>query len=416
MSRRAVRLEEVKGVTLVELLMALAVLAILGTISAAVLNAGVSSWTHAQQRVALQQVADAVIEGLLEGGFEEDGLKDAVELRDAAQDAVSIVPLWTDRSHVPDPLKNKPQRFTLEKQFKAGAATPVGQVRERGSDDWVSVPLSFDYGAGADPLRPDDVVTFTEPIPPGASLKLLYTPDAQIHSETQIRFWWEADLGTVFRSYAGSSRPLVRQMRGVRIERLAFLYYDNLNRLLPMGRSYTASELRRITGVKVYLLLSRTEGWSEVTSFTNIRNVQTIGVTITVGSRLPLPSPQEIKAFSLGDFHGLRGEGLLELVVTTDERPRWKIRLEFAPGSESDQIILNRFQIEAPPGTIRTAMILNQAIAQNEFVNLLGLDRSGLYDYDDDPDLRDVVLVKGASPVVEVTQADFDVVSLFIRP
>lgn len=401
---------------MVELLIALAVMGILGGVNAAVMSAGFDAWNHTQGRLVLQQVSNDLMEVLLEGGFDEEGIRDAVELRDAGLNAISIVPLWTDRSHTPDPLKNKMQKFTLEKHVKAGAAAPVAQIRERGKDEWVSVPFRFDYGSGKDPKRPDDTVTFTDPIPEGAEVRILYTPDAEVHPEAQMRFWWSAEGAAVWRSYAGATLCVPKRSQGVRVERLAFLYYDNLNRLLPLGRTYSAAELKRITGVKIYLLLRWKDQWKELTSFTNVRNVTTIGATISRGSILPLPRPAAIKALSLGDFYGLQGDGIVELVVRAKAKPRWKIRLQFQPGPREDRLILDRFQIEAPPGTLQTSGILQEAIAREEFVNLLSIDRTGLYDYDDDPDIKDAVIVKGGSPVVEVTQCDFEVASLFIRP
>jgi len=389
---------------------------ILGGVNAAVLKAGFESWEHNYTRLAVQGVANELMEILLEGGIDAEGLRDAVELRDAGLTGISFVTLWTDRSHVPNRLTNKAQTFTLEKQFKAGAVVPVGQVRETGKEDWVSVPVTFAYGTGDDPKRPDDVVTFPDPIPDGASLKLIYTPDAGVHPEVQLRFSWNPDEGQVYRSYGGVTQPVLRHMQGVRVERAAFLYYDNLNRLLPLGQSYSLAEVRRITGTKIYLLLTKRDQWKELTSFTNIRNVQTIGATITRGSILPLPAPKDIKAFSLGDFYGLQGDGIIELVIHVDQRPRLKMQLTFHTAEGSDRLLLHQFQIEAPPETLRTSAILNQALSQNEFVNLLSLDRTGLYDYDYDMDIKDQLVIKGHQHVVEVTRCDFSVVSLFIRP
>ena len=406
----------VNGVTLIELLITLAVMSILGGVNAAVLNAGFDAWNHAQYRLAIQGVANELMEVLLEGGFDDEGIKDAVELREAGVTSISVVPLWTDRSHAPNPVVNKLQQFTLEKQCKAGAVTPVGQVRQLDGTEWVSVPVTFAYGEGTDPKRPDDVVTFLEAIPSGASIRILYTPDAEVHPETQMRFAWSQDEKQLYRSYAGVTKPAFPRMQGVHVERLAFLYYDNLNRLLPLGQSYSQAELRRITGVKLYLLLTKGEEWKELTSFTNVRNTQTIGATIAKGSILPLPTPQAIKAFSLGDFSGLTQDGIVELVVNTTNRARWSVQLVFKTGVQPGTFTLHRFQMEAPPGTIRTSAILDQPLAQGEFVNLLGIDRSGLYDYDDDPDLKDSVLIKGANAVVEVTRCDFGTASLFIRP
>lgn len=405
-----------RGLTLIELLIALAVMGILGGVNAAVLNAGFDAWNHGSTRLAIQQVSNDLMEVLLEGGFDGEGIKDAVELREAGVTSLSCVPLWTDRSHVPNPLMNKAQQFTLEKQFKSGAVAPVAQIQQADSSDWISVPMTFAYGSGTDPKRPDDVVTLTEPIPPGAALRILYTPDSEAHPETQMRFSWSQSDKQIYRAYAGDTKPALPRLQGVTVERLAFLYYDNLNRLLPVGHSYSQAELRRITGVKLYILLARGEEWNELTSFTNVRNTSTVGATIAKGSILPLPLPKAIKAFSLGDLSGLRDDGIIELVVKTGTRSRWVVQIVFKSGGQPDSFILHRFQMEAPAGTIRTSAILDQPLAQGEFVNLMGLDRSGLYDYDDDQDLQDSVMIKGDNPTVEVTQCDFVTASLFIRP
>ena len=398
------------GFTLIELLMAMTVLAILGGVNASVLNTGFDAWNYCQGRLAIQQVANELVEQLLEGGFEGEGLKDAVELREAGLTAISVVPLWTDRSHTPDLLHNKAQKFVLEKQFKSGAPTPIAQIRERDKEEWVSVPVRFDEGAGKDPKQVDDVVTFLNPIPQGAELKVLYTPDATANPETQMRFWWNPEDGQVYRTYAGASAPLIPRMHGVRINQMAFLYYDNLIRMLPLGQTYTTAELRRITGIKLYLLLQRNDQWQEITSFTNVRNVESVGATISRGSILPLPDPQTIKAWSVGDFAGLKGKGVVEFVVKTAQRARWKIHLEFQPGPRDDVVLLTRFQIESPVGTVLTSGLPNQTIAKNEFVNLLSLDRSGLYNY------TNAKLGKNTNPYMEVTQCDFETASVFIRP
>ena len=401
---------------MVELLISLAVLGILAGVNAQVLFASLDAWNHSQSRLDLQQVSNDMMGFMLDGGFEDSGLRDAVELREAALLSVTLVPLWIDRSHVPDPLRNKTQRFVLEKQFKAGAMVPIGQVRLLDSDEWTSVPVRFEAGAGTDPKHPDDAVTFTNPIPPGSSIRLLYTPDAQANPEAVMRFWFDPQQKQVFRSYAGSTRPVSRRMNGVRVEKLAFLYYDNFNQLFPLDKSYSAAELRRVTGAKVYLSLRKGKEWKELTSFTNIRNVQTIGVTVSKGVTLPLPDPRLIKAMSLGDFSVLKKEAVVDLEIRSGGRSRWKIRLEFKPAGRESEIILHRFQIEAPKGTSRTSAILDQTISRNEFVNLLVIDRTGLFDYDDDPDIRDAVQLTEPGNSLVVTRCDFDIAAMFIRP
>ena len=404
------------GFTLVELMISIAVLSLLGGVNVALLSSTLDSFEHAQRRLDLQRVSAEATNLILEGGFEGQGLKGAVELKIARPNRIGFVPLWVDRSHVADPLRNKAQRFLLEKQFKAGAVVPIGQVKFPGTDEWVNAPVFFDPGAGRDPKRPDDAVTFVKPMPNGAEVRVLYTPDAEIHPETVMQIWFDPKTQEIFRSYKGVTAPLLTRRRGVTIERMDFMYYNNFNQPFPQEEIRSPSELRRITGVKVSVLLSRDTEKKELTSFTNVRNVQTIGVTISGGVSLPLPSPQTIRAWSLGDLSDLKGEGIVELEVLVEGRARWKMRLEFKQADNPSEVILHRFQIESPPGTQRTSGILDETVQQNQFVNLLTLDRSGRFDYDDDPDIDDAVNLAGEKNVVEVTRCDFEIAALFIRP
>ena len=397
-----------RGITLIELLISLAVMGILAGVNAQVLAASLDAWNHSQSRLDLQQISNEMMGFILDGGFEESGLRDAVELKEVSLSTIAFVPLWIDRSHVPDPLQNKAQRFVLEKKFKPGAIVPIGQVRLSDRDDWVSVPVSFEAAS--------NTVSFTKPIPAGNSIRILYTPDPEVHPEAVMRFWLDPIQKKILRSYAGTTRPVSHRMRGVRVEKLAFLYYDNYNQLFPLDKVYSAPERRRITGAKIYLLLKKGKEWKELTSFTNVRNVQTVGVTISKGIRLPLPDPRLIKAMSIGDFSGLRKDGIVDLEIQSEGRARWKIRLEFKPGATESEVILRRFEIQAPKGSQRTSAILDQAMARIEFVNLLAIDRTGFFDYDDDPDIRDAVQLTGTDNVLVVTRCDFDLAAMFIRP
>lgn len=405
------------GVTFVELIVSIAVLSIIAGIDVALLRTGLEAWTYGSTRLALQRVGEKVMSELLEGGVEGDGIQDGVELKEAGLTSVGFVPLWTDRSHEPDRTRNREQKFILARQFKPGASTPIAQAKPPGAEAFETYPVRFYYGDSRDPKRPDDVVQVSKPIPEGAELKFLYTPDAENDPEVIKYFRWDPATRRVYATYAGSTQDLLKDYDGVRITRCAFLYYDNLNRLIPMPESRLSSlSVKRATAVKIYLVLERGEEFKEMTSFTNIRNVSTIGATVSEGAQLPMPTPDKVKAFSIGDFYGLKREGIVELVVRTPRHKGLKIWLKFKAAASESDLLLERFRMESPPGKILTSAILEQTIAANEFVSLLTLDRTGLYDYDDDEDIKDIVEVTGPNPVVTVERLDFEGASLFIRP
>ncbi len=406
------------GFTIIELLIGMVVLAIIAGLDVSLLQTGLDAWSYASARVSLQRAADELMENLLEGGYDGEGIRDAVELRDAGTTAIGFVPLWSDRSHQPDPVRNKDQKFILEKQFKPGAPTPIGQMKKPESSDFLSAPIKFTFGSGRSPKAPDDVVQFVDPIPLLSEMKIIYTPDGESDPEVIKIFRWDPATQRVYESYGGKTKDLLQKDQAVKVERCAFLYYDNLNRLLPMGSEggLSSLNLRRATAVKLYLVLKRGQERRELTSFTNVRNVTTIGATITEGAQLPMPSPEGIKAFSIGDLYGIKREGIVELLIRTRSHKGWKIWLKFKKAEREEDLILERFRMESPPGKILTSEILEQTIAANEFVSIQALDRSGLYDYDDDEEVKDMVRVTGANPVLTVVRLDFEGASLFIRP
>ena len=294
----------------------MAVLAIIAGVDVMLLQAGLESWTYGSARLSLQRASDQLLLNLLEGGYDGEGIQDAVELKSANLTSISFLPLWTDRTHKPDPVRNREQKFTLERQFKPGAPTPVGQVRKMGTDDFISAPIQFTYGSGRDPKALDDVVQFLDPIPAGSDLKILYTPDGENDPQVVKAFRWDPSVKRVYESYAGQTKDLISYSDTVKVERCIFLYYDNLNRLLPFesGEELSSLTIKRATAVKLYIILGYKEERKELTSFTNVRNVSTIGATITEGAELPMPTSDKIKAFSIGDFYGLKREGIVDLV------------------------------------------------------------------------------------------------------
>ena len=146
-----------RGFTIVEILISMTVLAIIAGVEVMLLQAGLESWRYGDARVNLQRASDHLMEQLLEGGYDGEGIRDGVELSRGELHVIGFVPLWTDRSHQPDPVRNRDQKFVLERQFKPGAPTPIGQVQKPGSSDFVSVPVKFTYGNNRDPKARDEI-------------------------------------------------------------------------------------------------------------------------------------------------------------------------------------------------------------------------------------------------------------------
>ena len=405
------------GFTMVELLVAVAVTSLIGSVIAAVLAAGFDSWIYSNNKLILQKTTNDLINYLIDGGFDSEGIRDLVDLKNATGSSISFTNLWHDDTHKADPLMNREQEFTLNRQFKAGSSVPMGQVKRAGTDEYVTVPIEFIYGEGTDPDKPDDVIKFLDPLPVSARVKAVFTPDGDADPSTQRHFAWDSKTKRVFETYNGKTEDIIKRDDKTKIYALSFMYYDNLNQPVnTSGGEFSVNDLRKITGVKIYIFAARKSDWLETTTYTNIRNVSSIGVSIVAGSEVPIPTTDKIKAFSIGNFYGGAGkDNVITLLATPKKGKAWRIMLKISKESEN-KMQVDYFQMEYPPGTKVASMYVELPFYADEFVNLMTLDRTGKYDYDEDTSIYDIVHVISAPVILKVERCDFDGAQLFVRP
>jgi prepilin-type N-terminal cleavage/methylation domain-containing protein len=407
------------GFTLIEVVISVAIMALLGTVIALLLNSIIESWQYTQNRMELYKASTDIINELIQGGFEAKGIRDAVDFISCGTDSMTFLPLWVDQSHRPDPLTNKEQRFTLNRQFKVGSSVPLAQIKGPDSDSWTTAKVKFTYGEGANPKQLDDVIQVLDAIPKNGKVKFTFTPEPTSDLNVQKSFTWNAQNKHIYASYKGQTQDLLKTLPEVKVERLQFIYFDNLNQQVAADDvGYLSDEqIKRTSAVKVYLLLSRKGDWRESVSYCNIRNTQGVGVTIVEGSLIPIPSSERIKALSIGNFFKRKKNGIVRIRIKPENRKHWVIELKIIKDSSDPQrLMVERFQIESPPGKILTSSILNQSFMIDEYVNLLVLDRTGLYDYDDDEGINDFYLVDEENVPLEVERLDFSGAALFLRP
>lgn len=409
-----------KGFTLIEIVLSIAIIAIIGGVVALLLNSIIESWQYSQNRLELQKASSTIMNELIEGGFEARGIRDAVDFVSCGTDSITFLPLWVDESHKPDPIANRIQKFTLNRQFKVGSSIPLAQYKAVGSDDWTTAKVRFDYGSSSDPKTLDDVVQVLDPIPYGAKLKFTFTAEPSAHPETQKSFSWNQESKRIYSSYNGETVDILKTQPETKVEKMAFIYYDNLNQMIPLTKGYLSdNQMKRATAVKVYVILSKKGDWRESVSYTNIRNISGTGVSIMEGSVVPLPSSARIKAFSIGNFFNRKKDGIVRLVVKPEKTQSWAIQLKIIPDSSSpDRLKVERFQMESPEGKMLTSSFLNQTFMNSppEFVSMQALDRTGLYDYDDDDGVDDFYISTEDPVFLEVERLDFDGASLFVKP
>ncbi len=406
-----------KGFTMVELLVATAVTAILGGAIVAVLKVGFDCWLYSTQKLALQKSTNALMVSLVDGGYDSDGVRDLVELKNATPTSITFVNLWHDTSHRPDPLGNKEQKFTLNRQFKVGSSVPMGQIKRFGEEEWETLPVKFYYGEGTDPQKMDDVVQFLDTIPLNAQMRIIFTPDSEVHPNAQRQLFWDTVSEKVYETYNGISKDLTSRDEATKVRNLTFIYYNNLNEPIKINSgSLTVNELKRVTGVKVYLFTTRGDEWQETTTYTNIRNVSTIGISIHAGVEVPILTSDKIKAFSLGNFFGGGTKDNTIILLTKPSLGKsWRIKLKISK-TEGDSMKVDYFQMEYPPGNTVASSYNGPEFHEDEFINLMALDRTGRYDYDDDTNIDDFVNVLQGPVILKVERCDFSGAQLFLRP
>jgi len=408
-----------KGFTLIEIVLSISIVAVLGGVVALLSNSIIESWRYTQNRLQLQKASSEIMNELIQGSFEATGIRDATDFISCGAESISFLPLWVDETHKPDPVGNKEQKFTLNRHFKAGSSVPLAQVKAPGSADWQTVQVKFTYGEKNEAGFFDDVAQVLDPIPRGAKLKFTFTPDPAADINTQKSFVWNKESRRIYFSYKGETKDLIRTMPDVKAESLRFLYYDNLNQLIMPGANNLLSgeQIKRVTGVKVYLLLVKEGEWRESTSYTGVRNIQSTGVSVIEGSIIPVPASTRIKAFSMGNFFGRKRDGIIRLVIRPKDTKEWALQLKVSSDKTNpERMKVEKFQIESPPGRLLASGFVEQSFMLSEFVNLLVLDRTGLYDYDDDDGVKDFYISTEEPAFLEVERLDFDGASLFVRP
>ena len=90
----------------------------------------------------------------------------------------------------------------------------------------------------------------------------------------------------------------------------------------------------------------------------------------------------------------------------------WRLTVEFERHGSSKPVI-KKINVEYPPGTAVYTEYPKVSIDLGVNLTLLGQD--GLYDYDDDEDVSDVVMLEG-DVVLSVDEMNIEGAGLFVRP
>jgi type II secretory pathway pseudopilin PulG len=415
----------ISGLTLIELLIAISIATILTGVVVLMLKTSLDSYSFGQQEVLLEKALDDCLDEIAGGGFENNGIKDSLEILNVQPTFITFVPLWVDDSHTLKPEHENTELvtktpFTLNRPFKAGASLPIAEVSttddpRRKTQDWKLTPITFLLGPHKEPLKPDDQVFLNEPVEPGSKIRFIFQPDATNFPDCAMTIKWQQDK--IIRTYKGKTDTIPKyNIPGVTLTGFNLQYFDNTNTEVEPRPEL----IPNITALKVSLKVSLgTKAKHETRTtkngfiFINIRNSRTAGAGLIIrqGTRIKIPDSKHIRVFSLANVIGIKEGGTIELEARPKKGTTWKICIEL--GFDDKTPILKRYSVEYPPGRTVYSETIN--LTTDLPLNFMNLGGSGRYDYDFDKDGNNVVNLEGDVELV-VTKMDADGAALFIRP
>ncbi len=402
-----------RGVTLIELLVAIAIAAILTGVVLFTLRASLDIYNVAQEELALQKEIDTAMDEVTTGGFDNYGIKDALRILEAGEHSIKFVPLWFDESRNAV-IQNKP--VTLDRPLKAGAALPIVEADVPGEEGYRLVPITFISGEHTDPLKPDDKIILNEPLPPGSRIKSIYHPDTTYFPSSAMTITWDKESGELKRVYKNASLTIpAKNTPGTALKNMTLRYFDNANTGIPIGSSGKVSEnlLVSVTAIKVTLEAATERMSREKSAFINFRGSRTsgLGIIFREGTRIKIPNSREIRALSLTNLTGVKEDGHIHIEAHPDKGQAWRLHIEL--GVEDGHALITTYTVEYPPGQAVYSKAVN--MTTDIPLNFLTLDSSGYYDYDFDSE-HDVVNVEGNVELVVTKMERVDGGALFIRP
>ncbi len=407
------------GVTLIELLVAIAIAAIMIGVTASMLKAGFDVYAFAQGEMVLDKALGDCLDGITQGGFDANGIQDAMEIESAGLRSLRFVPLWIDIVEAPKyeqtqagTVKKVPMK--LSRPFKPGASYPIVEVSlplEKGSRllKWKPVPVEFVPAKIHDPEKTEDRFYLQDPVGPESMIRSLYQPDAVYFKDCAVDI--SLKDGRIARTYRGGAEKIPKyDAGGVEVSDIAFTYYDNTNTEIKIK----PAQILNVTAIKVTITVSISGRTKTGHSFINIRNTKTggAGLLIREGTRVRIPDSKRIRVFTLSNVFGAVEEGgKIEIEARPEIGAAWKATVYV--GVEDDRSVISGYDIEYPSGS--SVYSRETTLYYGEPLNFMNIGDGGRYDYDYDKGVMNTVDIEGPVELV-VTRMDAQGAMLFIRP
>lgn len=399
-----------RGFTLLELLVVVALLAFISASMVFAMQGALESWSYTKDQLSLQKVLSETMNMMMNGSVERYGLKDSLQIMEASAEGVAFVPPWMDESHR---AATEDIVYTLNRPLKPGAATPIGQVKLESSSEWHVVPVKRVELEGEKRTQ----VRLGVVPPESADLRFIFHPDANRTRDAVQRIYWDEDEHAIYLNTGNDTEMISKNPFGVRFDQVQFFYFTTGNVPVGMEGGVPDSQLPVITGVEVGLEASVGSVKQTLVNFVSFRNapLRTGYLTLAPEMEVPIPDSKKIHTLQLTNFMGIRDGDTLELVARPRHGSSWGIKLVFEKiGSNPWRI--KTYTVEYPSGSpILVQLPTAQSGAPDTNFDLLIAGGNGLYDYDDDLEIEDVVKLEG-DVTLEVKEMTLEGAGLFVRP
>ena len=405
--KRLVMGRRTKGFTLIELLISIAIAGLITAASYFSLDTALDSWGYSRDQLALQKVASEVMKEMINGAPGAYGVRDSLEIVTAGLEKVVFSPPWTDDTHA---VASDNFIYRLNRKIKPGTGVPIGEIRLPESRKYQIIPVKIVE------LEDSDVsqVQLGIAAPMGSDLRFTYHPDVKGAGVTR-KIWWDSEAQQVYLEDVNGIENISKNPFGVKIVDVQFRYYDNTNTLVSDREWVDDQDVNMITGIEVYMVARLGENRSQsLINFVNLRNapMRSGYLPLRQGTRIPIPDSENIHTFLLSNISGVSSGDELELEVEPETGKSWRINLKF------EHIGLTKSTIDSYTIEYPTAHPVHTEYPRTRVENgldLLTVGPNGLYDYDDDNDIEDFVLIKGKA-ILRVVKMDVEGAALFVRP
>lgn len=396
-----------KSFTLIELIVSIAIATLITGAIFFSLNTALESWGYSRDQLALQKVISDIIDEIINGRGSDYGIRDSFEIITAGDERIEFVPPWTDDSHS---LANAAHVYTLNRRVKPGTGVPIGEIKLFENKKYQPAPTKMIYLEDSELSQ----VKLSISAPLGSDLRFIYHPDSQKHNDTIKAIWWDKETGQVYCQNREGVDNLSRNPFGVKVVDFKLRYYDNANSLITESNWVDNRDLNMITGIELFIEVALGSSKQSLITFVNLRNspMHSGYISLRRGTRVPIADSANIHTLALTNISGVSHDDELEIEAEPKVGKSWVVKIKFSRAGLAKPKI-ETYRVDFPAGN--TVYSESPRSGIDAGLNFLFLDSQGLYDYDDEEDTDDVVILEG-DVILKVNKMDIDGAALFIRP